>query len=346
MTRSPAVRARRAALGPNWFAAVMGTGIVATAAVGLPVHHAVIDVFARFIWLLAASLLLILITVNVRQWIRRPSTARAHLNDPVLSHFYGAPAMALMTVGAGALLVGRDLIGTPAAMAVSMTLWIAGTVLGLWTTVAVPRRMHHTYRGPAFGGWLMPVVPPMVSAAAGGGLVPYLPASLHTPMRLTCWALFAIALAASLPLIALIVRNVATGRLGTAATIPTLFIVVGPLGQSATAAQTLAPHGTFAVAYGVPVLAAAAVWLIVAATLTARTARQDMPFALTWWSFTFPVGTVVTGTSGIAAATGSPVLEVAAVALFLILLTAWVVVTIRTVSGLRSGRLLPLDQLA
>lgn len=345
VTRSPAAT-RRVPLGPNWFASVMGTGILATSAVGLQWHTQAIDVFARIMWVLAAILLLVLITVTVRQWIQRPGTAHAHLNDPVLSHFYGAPAMALMTVGAGALLVGRDLVGTPAAVALSLTLWTAGTALGLWTAVAVPLRMHHTYRGTAFGGWLMPVVPPMVSAAAGGVLVPYLPNSLRTSMLVACWTLFAIALAASLPLIALIVRRVLAGRLGPAATVPTLFIVVGPLGQSATASHTLAPHGTFTVAYSIPILTLAAVWILVAATLTARTAREGMPFALTWWSFTFPVGTVVTGVSGLADATDSAALEVVAVALFVFLLTAWIVVALRTLRGVRSGELLPLDQLA
>lgn len=345
VTRSPAATSR-APLGPNWFASVMGTGILATSAVGLPVHAEAIDVFARMMWVLATTLLLVLITVTARQWIRRPGTPRAHLNDPVLSHFYGAPAMALMTVGAGALLVGRDLLGTSVATAVSLTLWVGGTALGLWTTVAVPRRMHRTYRGTAFGGWLMPVVPPMVSAAAGGVLVPYLPNSLQPSMLVACWTLFAIALAASLPLIALIVRRVVAGRLGPAATVPTLFIVVGPLGQSATASHTLAPHGTFTVAYSIPILTLAAVWIIVAATLAVRTARDEMPFALTWWSFTFPVGTVVTGTSGLADGTGSTALEVVAVALFMLLLSAWVVVALRTLHGLRSGALLPLDQQA
>ena len=34
--------------------------------------------------------------------------------------------------------------------------------------------------------------------------------------------------------------------------------------------------------------------------MTVKTARAGLPFSLTWWSFTFPVGTVVTGTSQLA----------------------------------------------
>lgn len=347
LTHPPVTAAdRRAPLGPNWFASVMGTGIVASAAATLPVHIAGIDVLARIMWVGATAVLLILLATTTRQWIQQTSAARAHLNDPVLAHFYGAPAMALMTVGSGALLVGHALIGDQAATALSLTLWIAGTLLGLWTMIAVPLRMHHTYRGPAFGGWLMPVVPPMVSAAAGALLVPHLPEQLRTPMTVVCWVLFAVAATASVPLIAVIVRRVLLGHLGPAVTIPTLFIVVGPLGQSATAAHGLAPHGWFAVAYAIPALSLAAVWLLAATALTIRAARDGLPFALTWWSFTFPVGTVVTGTSGLAAATGLVVLDVVAAGLFSVLLAAWIVVAAHTLRGVRSGELLPLAQTA
>ncbi|MCW2618235.1 MAG: C4-dicarboxylate transporter, partial [Modestobacter sp.] len=48
-----------------------------------------------------------------------------------------------------------------------------------------------------------------------------------------------------------------------------------------------------------------------------RTARQHLPFSLTWWSFTFPVGTVVTGTSGLAVHSDDTFFTVAAVLFFL-----------------------------
>ena len=43
--------------------------------------------------------------------------------------------------------------------------------------------------------------------------------------------------------------------------------------------------------YGVPTWGFAMMWLALAAAITVRTARRGLPFALTWWSFTLPVGT-------------------------------------------------------
>ena len=77
------------------------------------------------------------------------------------------------------MLVGQDLIGTGPALAVDAVLWSLGTILGLCTAVAVPYRMVTGNRpepDAAFGGWLMPVVPPMVSAALGPLLIVHLPA--------------------------------------------------------------------------------------------------------------------------------------------------------------------------
>ena len=74
--------------------------------------------------------------------------------------------------------------------------------------------------------------------------------------------------------------------------------------------------------YGVPVLGFALLWLAIAAAITSiRT--TGLPFSLTWWSFTFPVGTVVTGSSELSRHTGSAALGWLAVALFVFLVGAW-----------------------
>jgi tellurite resistance protein TehA-like permease len=98
-------------LGPNWFASVMGTGIVATAAATLPVHVPGLRAFAQVVWLLAAVWMVVLIVTVGANWLRHPTVARSHARNPQMAHFYGAAPMALLTVGAGAILVGKDLIG-------------------------------------------------------------------------------------------------------------------------------------------------------------------------------------------------------------------------------------------
>jgi tellurite resistance protein TehA-like permease len=81
------------------------------------------------------------------------------------------------------------------------------------------------------------------------------------------------------------------------------------------------------------------VWLAIAAAITVRTAREHLPYSLTWWSFTFPVGTVVTGTSVLAFATHADFLRYASAALYALLVAAWLTAATRTTRGALSGQL-------
>ena len=344
-------------LGPNWFASVMGTGIVANAGATLPVPVVGLRGFAQVVWLVAAVLLVVLSVLVGGHWLRHPTVARRHARNPQMAHFYGAAPMALMTVGAGALLVGRDLIGARAAVDLSWVLWVGGTLTGLFTAVSIPFLMftqHDVESDAAFGGWLMPVVPPMVSAATGALLLPHMAAG---PGRETllygCYAMFGLSLLASFNIIAMIwSRLVLYGTSGTAR-VPTLWIVLGPLGQSITAAGLLGANAaavvdpgiaeamnSFAVIFGVPVWGFAVLWIALAMSLTVHTLRRGMPFALTWWSLTFPVGTFVTGTTQLALHTHLPAFRVAAVIAYAGLLFTWILVAVRTARGSLRGNLL------
>jgi C4-dicarboxylate transporter/malic acid transport protein len=342
-------RATAREFGPNWFASVMGTGIVAVAGTQLPLHLPGLHVFATVVWGLASLLLIGLIAGWAVHWARYPAQARGYANNPVMAQFWGAPPMALMVVGAGALLLGRGLLG-PAAVGVDWALWIAGTGLGLVTTAWIPYLMmtrHEIGADAAFGGWLMPVVPPMVSAATGALLIPHAPAGqARLSLLVACYAMFGISLLASLIIIPQIWSRLVQHKVGPAAMVPTLWIVLGPLGQSVTAASNLgkvaahvlpAPYGTgatvAALLYGIPVWGFAMVWLVLAAAITLHTARAPgrLPFALTWWSFTFPVGTCVTGTIALAARSHATFLQDGSVVLYVLLVVAWLVVLVGTV---------------
>ncbi|RAS70366.1 C4-dicarboxylate transporter/malic acid transport protein [Lentzea atacamensis] len=329
--RAPEVR-RAAPFGPNLFASVMGTGIVATAGAAMPGLRTPVTV----VWALDAALLAFLVVAALRRWTW--ATVRDQLADPVMAQFWGAPPMALMTVGTGTLLLGSDWIGLTAALAIDWTLWTLGTALGLMTSVLVPLRMIGSGER-AFGGWLMPVVPPMVSAASGALLAQHLPeGQFRQAMVLGCYALFGVSLFATLMIVPQIWQRLVQHGLGAASTVPTLWIVLGPLGQSITAANLLAgvhvlPGQTaFGVLYGTTTWGFALLWVAIAATATVRTARRGLPFALTWWSFVFPLGTLVTGTSALAKHVPSPMFTCVSIVLYGTLVLAWITVAVRTLA--------------
>lgn len=346
---------------PHWFTPVMGTGIVAVALLGLPVAVPGREVVALAVWLLAAGLLVAAVVATVGHHVLHPRVARSHLDHGVVAHGYGAPPMALMTVGAGALLVGDRVLGAGPAVVVGVVLWTLGTTLGLLSAVVVPWRAltrHGVGRADVSGAWLMPVVPPVVSAATGALLVPLAPAGgPRTALLLGCYALLAVTLPAVVAVLVLLARRLRTYGVGPAAALPTLWIVLGPLGQSVTAVHHLGglapdvlpaawavPLERLVLLYGVPVALLGLGWLAFVLVTTAGAARAGaLPFGLPWWAFTFPVGTLVTAVSGLAT---TPVLaDVGAVRglsvlLMLGLVAAWATVLVRTARGLMTGELL------
>jgi tellurite resistance protein TehA-like permease len=252
--------------------------------------------------------------------------------------------------------VGKDWIGLTVAVDADWVLWGLGTALGLVTACWIPYLMmtrHEIAPDSAFGGWLMPIVPPMVSASTGALLVPYAAAGqARLALLLGCYAMFGMSLFASVIIITLVWQRLVAHKTLPAVMVPTSWIVLGPLGQSITATGNLAKVGglalqgpyaaganVFALLYGLPTWGFAMAWLAIAAAITLRAARNGLPFGLTWWSFTFPVGTCVTGTIGLALRTGADPLRYATAGLFALLLAAWLLVAVRTVHDGARGRL-------
>ncbi|MBO4258187.1 TDT family transporter [Streptomyces griseorubiginosus] len=344
-------------LGPNWYATVMGTAIIATAGAGLPLDLPGLRTVCAGVWALSLGLLGTLLAARALHWTHHGDQARAHLLDPATAPFYGCLAMALLAVGGGALTVGRDWIGPRAALALDAVLFTAGTVTGLAAAVVVPYLMavrHKVGPGQASPVWLLPVVAPMVSAALGPMLVPHLPPGQpRETLLLGCLAMFGLSLLATLVMLPLVFARLITGGPLPLALTPSLFLVLGPLGQSTTAvgrfadfapgvvpASLSAGFGLLAVLYGVPVMGFALLWLGFAVAQVVRARRQGMGFAMTWWAFTFPVGTCVTGAEALAGHTGLVVYDWLALGLFAGLVAAWATAAVHTARGLLSGELL------
>ncbi|MBJ7289084.1 TDT family transporter [Williamsia sp.] len=355
-------RGRLAHVTPNWFTTVMGTGIVATSAATLPAHVAGLHTVATVVWAVASLTLLAVTVAFVAHWSLHRAQARRYLDHGVVSHFYGAPAMAVMTVGAGTLLFGADLMGTTTAVRVDAMLWTVGTVIGVVAVGFVVARLctRADRGGAAVPARMMSVVAPMVSASTGALLVPHIAdADLRLAFLMLCYLLFGVSFVFGTATAFVVYRRLLRVGLPARDAVPTVWIPLGMIGQSITAAITLGTvsRGEFAgarsvasgpvaadlhtagVAYGVVVGTLGIVAFAVSATVTARAAHSGLPFSLTWWSFTFPIGTCVTGATALGTATGVGAIHTTAVVLYVLLFSAWLVVAARTVAGIRSGAL-------
>lgn len=308
-------------VGPTWFPAVMGTGILATCTQGLAGAVPALHVPALLLLALAWLVLAAVGGTFLLHAHRRPDRFRAGIADLAVAPFYGAVSMGLLAVGSATLAVaGPHLPAT--ATAAAWVLWTGGTLLGVVTAVGHPVRLLAAgpgERGAPTPVWALPVVPPMVSACGGAVLADTLPPAAASAVLLVCGGLFVLALSLGAAVFVLVYGRLARGHALPLQGSPAIWIPLGLAGQSTAAANFLlagagglVPPGALAalhelaVGYSVLALSLGAVAAGVALRVTAGALRRGMTFSLGWWSFTFPVGTMSLGLLALGTTLGAP----------------------------------------
>lgn len=346
--RSPANLSGVPSIRPNWFTSVMGTGIVAVVASALTVHVPGVDAVAIVAWLLAASGLVVLAALAVPA-LRTHGLAQ-FADDPHTAPFLGAPPMAVCTVAAATVAVGHRVVGLGAALDIAAVLWIPATVAGCVCAVLLPLRAAHRPAlrvDPGHPTWILAAVPPLTSATTGTVFAAHVPAgAARTAFLVMLGVLLVFGIAGAAGAIRLVLVRMGRVGLGPLRSVPTLWIVLGPLGQTMAAVLLIATAGGHRT--GATTVAAVAVgclalgWFAFALGATVWAGRHGLPFSLAWWSFTFPVGTVALGTAELARVTGAGGLGWASFACFVLLLVGWSLAAQGTVrAGLRSAARLP-----
>ena len=184
--------------------------------------------------------------------------------------------------------------------------------------------------------WGLAVVPPMVSATVGAGLVPHLAPALQIPLLLILAACFGLSLILGGIIFALAYHHHwRVARLPIPAS-TSAWIPLGVVGQSTAAAQAMAVAAaglvpapvagvlqTVANDYGVLMLALGVPLAAWAVAMTVRGFRARMPFVPGWWSLTFPIGTLALGSHLLGVGTGIAAYLVAGLACWATLCGTW-----------------------
>lgn len=299
-------------VGPQWFAAVMGTGILATCTERLALFIPGLHAAALGLLVLTWSVLAAVAAAFASHAVRHPARFRASIEDLGILPFYGAVAMGLLATGGATLAVAEAHLPATARV-LAWVLWSAGTLIGVVSAVAFPVRLIAA--GPAERGvptpvWVLPVVPPMVAAAGGAVLADALPPEGAYTLLLASGCLFMLTLSLSVVMLILAYGHLVRGGPVPLPASPSFWVPVGIAGQSTAAANFfLAPAEValsstaqgimlmLTVAYSTLALSLGTAAAGVALWITVRALRRGMSFGLGWWSFTFPIGTMSLGLS-------------------------------------------------
>lgn len=341
---------------PNWFAATMGTGILAIVLAQLPGPARAV---AEGLWLFNIALFTLFTGLYAARWVFFFAGARRILGHSVMSMFFGCIPMGLATIVNGFLIFGPSRFG-PAAIEIATLLWWVDVAMSVTCGLIIPymmftRQTHSIEQMTAV--WLLPLVAAEVAAVSGGMLAPHL-ADPHAQLSVLwlSYVLWALSVPVAMSVLVILLLRLAVHKLPDRSMAPSCWLALGPigtgalglitLGQAAPAilqANGLAGYGV--VASGIGIIGGTLVWgyglwwFGMATLITLRYARQGISFNLGCWGYTFPLGVFTMATLKLGA-----LLPIGAITGFGqllggLLVLCWIVVAAKTVQGAWRGDL-------
>ena len=342
---------------PNWFAATMGTGVLALALAQVDVPG--LRGLAESLWLLTIGLFVLFTLLYTARWVLFFDEARRIFAHSTVSMFFGTIPMGLATILNGCLVFGINRWGEGILPWVE-ALWWFDVGLALLCGVAIPylmftRQEHSIDQMTAV--WLLPVVAAEVAAASGGLLAPHL-VDAHTQFQvlITSYVLWAVSLPVAFSILTILMLRMALHKLPQANMAASSWLALGPIGTGALgmlllgadapaifAANGLGSLGEIArglgLIAGIVLWGAGLWWLLTAVLITLRYIRHGMPFNLGWWGFTFPLGVYTLATLKLAAWLGLGFFHELCMLVVVALATLWLLVTALTLRGAWHGEL-------
>ncbi len=345
-------------LHPGWFASVMGTAILAVATYlnpgNLTPTLSAAHWFADALAILAYALGAVLAVAYAIRWVGHREAAVADLHHPVFGAMHATLPGGLLVLAVMTSVVGPELFPASAVTALVAVLAALGSTLALVFAVAFAMTLFvgEPPEVSVNGGWFIPPVVTVIIPMALTPLVPHVSAGYARLLLALGYAAYGMGFMLFLMVLGLLHDRLVLHPLPPARLAPTVWIGLGPVAVAALAVLALARagHGVFGAAapavtllsqlFGTGLWGFGLWWLAIAITMLVRYLRAGgLPFHLGWWAFTFPLGAYTVATMTLARAWQTTTLEVAAVALWAMLVGFWVAVAVRTAAATKNGRI-------
>jgi C4-dicarboxylate transporter/malic acid transport protein len=344
---------------PNWFAATMGTGILALALPQVPGAGQAMRGLGEGLWLANIGLFALFSALYSARWLLYGHEAQRIFGHGVVSMFFGTIPMGLATIINGFLVFGEPRWGS-GAVDVAQALWWVDVAMSLGCGVLIPYFMftrHKHVLEQMTAVWLLPIVAAEVAAASGGLLAPHLSAAgAQFSTLVVSYVLWAYSVPVAFCILTILILRMALHQLPHESMAATSWLALGPIGTGAFgmlvlggdasaifAAQGLASVGTvtagFGVVMGLLLWGFGLWWILLAALITIRYFRAGVPFNLGWWGYTFPLGVYTVATLKLGGMLGLTLFSVFGTILVAALGAIWLFVAARTVYGGWTGNL-------
>ena len=327
---------------PGWFAAVMGTGALAMTSFHFGHTVPFLGAWGWFLFYANFALFIVLAVPWLGRWLFRRQAALNTLKHPVQAFFYPTFSIALLILAAQTtVFYGPTSLG--------LGLWWAGAVMTYAFSFLV---LFHVFRGEHVAldhvtpGMYIPPVGLVVIPMAGGPLMAVQPEALREAALIVNYLGLGAGMGMYVSFLALTLFRFVLHKPVQGMLTPTVWIQLAPIGvivisllnlvEQTPAVPTRDPFLVFALLlWGFGVW-----WTIMCVFLTAAARRAgQLPFALSWWAFTFPLGAFVAASLRLSAMTHWSSIWLIGFAAYVLLNVLWGVTLLKTLRGVRSGHL-------
>ena len=290
----------------------MGLGGLTIATENLEKHFDVPGYVSLALLSITTLVWLSLVVAYVTKWIRFPAAVRAELDHPIRLSFFPASSIGLVLIATSFYPYLPDLTNV---------LWWIAVVAQLAFTLLILNRWIHSehftveHNSPA---WFIPIVANLLVPIAGAPLG-------HEEVS---YFFFAIGIVFWLPLMAISLNRSFFFAPIPQKLLPTLFILIVPPAIGFTAWTAL--HGGMLDDFG-------RVLYFVGLFMTVMVISQwrkfvGLPFALTWWAFSFPLASITVASFLYFSLVGEALFLVVAISLYVVLVLVVATLTVRTVA--------------
>ncbi len=352
----------------------MSTGILGLILAEFPyrfngLSNAIADIF------FVVDLLIVLLAtaIQITRFVLYPKAAYFKTRgDPDEIALWGAFPIAILTLAAlTATQISNAYWGGHWASILAVVLWWAGAAGMFIITIFACDSLFRNgiIHDRTFSATLMiPVVGVATAAAEAGFITNYaydLSARVAVPMIIVGYFLVGLAMFLALTFYTIFMHRLMTAGWPEPAKLPGVIMLCGPMGQSATALQSLSSaaltrmdfanynKGTFLTASAASGLSAASIliamlclgfayfWLFVTLTALIENAiKKKLSYSMMWWATVFSLGTVCTAWLELSIEMNSPAFRTIVTGLWLILFVDFLINWVFTIKGVIFGNLL------
>lgn len=337
---------------PAWGAVVMGTGVISSAFSMLERMDVVPDlasVVSQVFLFITVLFAVPILGITTWKWLRHRESVSADLKNPVKGAMSATFAGSFLVLGVIFGRAGMSLLGTNVATVVVYVFTAIGTAL---TVVLAMLFLTDLFaRGSTLppmitGAWF---IPPVVTIVIPLALAPVITSASpwNLEMYWLSWGMLGVGSLLYVIIAATVFYRSTTHSLPPQALAPTLIIGMGPPGLMALDLILLQTVGTNIGVSSADLTSlvnavAMMLWMFglgwgVAALVVIWRGIGRLEFRLSWWGFTFPLGAWVVSGLALGFSVDSALVIGPSVLGLVILLAVWLVVTVRTIAGVRNN---------